>query len=601
MFGFLFNSLFTAKDKARFLFASVGMIFNGLIEVVSIAMLIPFLNVAANPQMIYEKQYLRIVYSALHFGSSRDFLFCLGLILILTIFLANLSNVFFTWFSLRFTWAINHSLSVRLAKHYMGLNYVNFIQRNSADLQKNIQVEVMEVSYNVIKSILACLNKGISLLLTFVFLAIINPILTFSLIIIFALVYFCIYFFVKKELSYIGMHSVRDNEAKFRSIGEALGVFKLAKLLHLEDYFIAQFSAASERFCRNQCKRTSLAELPPFAVETLAFSVIMGICLYLIGSKQNFSDGIAMVGLFTFAAYRLLPRIQQFYTYISILRSCWPHVIYLQQELEYGLNCGMGDLRSCDEKSNFAEAKDASLVEFQEVSFSYPNTKGIIIDKISFSISENLTVGFLGETGSGKTTILDLILGILRPDSGTIFIHQKPLDAANMTAWQKSIGYVPQDIYLIDSSIAENVAFGVPREKIDFNQVRDACALANIAEFIENDLIAKYDTVVGERGVRISGGQRQRIGIARALYYKPKLLVFDEATSALDNETEKSVMEAIENLSHKKTVIVVAHRLTTLRKCDLIFKIHKGRIVKSGCFSEVVEDGCQHLPQQTKQ
>jgi len=473
----------------------------------------------------------------------------------------------------------------------MGLKYIDFIQRNSADLQKNIQVEAMEVSANVIRPILACLNKGVSLLLTFIFLVIVNPLLTFVLSAIFATVYFAIYFIVKKSLSRIGMHSLQDNEAKFRAIAEAFGVFKLAKLLHLEDVFIGNFSVASDRFCRNQTKRMAITEVPPFAVEMVAIGIIMGICLFMVGNGPNYAGGIATIGLFTFAAYRLLPRAQQFYTLFSILRSCWPHVIYLERELEYGSNSAVEDLKGEDEAVSLGGTKDSNLVEFQKVSYSYPNAKGITIDEVSFSIFKNTTVGFLGETGSGKTTIIDLMLGILHPDSGTILVHKRPLDSKSIKAWQKSIGYVPQDIYLTDSSIAENVAFGSTKDRIDLERVRKACALANIDKFIENELSAKYDTVIGERGVRISGGQRQRIGIARALYYDPELLVFDEATSALDNETEKSVMEAIENLAHKKTVVVVAHRLTTLEKCDMIFKIYAGRIIKSGGFSEVVEDG----------
>jgi ABC-type multidrug transport system fused ATPase/permease subunit len=209
---------------------------------------------------------------------------------------------------------------------------------------------------------------------------------------------------------------------------------------------------------------------------------------------------------------------------------------------------------------------------------------------MSFSILENTIVGFLGETGSGKTTTIDLILGILTPDSGSILIDGKAVDAESLDVWQRSIGYVPQDIYLIDNSITKNVAFGIPEEKIDLQQVHRACALANIADFIENDLADKYDTVVGERGVRLSGGQCQRIGIARALYNEPRLLVFDEATNALDSETEKSVMEAVEKISHEKSIILIAHRLTTLQKCDMVFKIDKGRIAKSGVSIDAIED-----------
>jgi ATP-binding cassette subfamily C protein len=195
----------------------------------------------------------------------------------------------------------------------------------------------------------------------------------------------------------------------------------------------------------------------------------------------------------------------------------------------------------------------------------------------------------MGETGSGKTTIIDLILGIIFPDSGEILVHGKPMISDTITPWQRSIGYVPQEIYLTDNTIAENIAFGLKKNEIDMGRVRKAASLANIADFIEEGLSNRYETIVGERGVRLSGGQRQRIGIARALYYDPQLIVFDEATSALDYDTEKSVMEAIENLSREKSIIIVAHRLTTLQKCELIFKVERGRIIKFGTFDDIIQ------------
>lgn len=586
-----FKNLFTRREKRQFVFLASGLMLNGLLEVISIALVMPFLAVAASPELIQKNSYLRFAYETLKLENSRDFLLFLGFALIFALLLVNISNAIFTWFTLRFTWSINHSLSVRLMEHYICMNYLAFIQRNSAELQKNIQIETMEVVNNLISPILNLVNKGISLLMIVVFLLWIDPLLAVSVGVIFGVIYFAIYYVSKKTLYVIGQDSLQDNEAKFRALSEALGVFKIAKLLHLEAFFLSRFSNASYRFSRNQSKRMTISQLPRFAVETVAFTALVGICLFIIGTKSNFSDAIPILGLYTFAAYRLMPGMQQVYSSFSVLRSWLPHVNYLIREFEFdSIPDAVHVMQKTKIDSRHETSETSPIIQLQNVIFSYPISKRTIINNISLSIPYKSTVGFFGETGSGKTTTIDLIMGIISPNSGSIFVHDEPLSSDNMESWQKSIGYVPQDIYLTDSSIVENVAFGIPKERIDFKQVRKACVLANIADFIDEELITGYETVVGERGVRLSGGQRQRIGIARALYHNPDILIFDEATSALDNETEKVLMEAIDNFSHNKTIILIAHRLSTLEKCDIVFKLDKGRIIKSGKLEEVVKN-----------
>ncbi|MBN2570182.1 MAG: ABC transporter ATP-binding protein [Deltaproteobacteria bacterium] len=586
----VFSSLFTSKEKKRFIVLAAGMMSNGFLEMFSIAAVMPFLGVATNPELIEQNQYLHSIYTTLHFSNNREFLLFLGLGLIGILCLANFSNAFFTWFNLRFVWSVNNSLSVRLIQRYLNQDYLLFIQRNSADLQKNIQTEVTEVTASIIEPTLNLLNKGVSVLLTTVLLIMIDPVLVLLIGTVFGSVYFAVYSITKKTLSRIGLGSLEDNEKKFKAINEALGVFKIAKLLHLEPFFIDRFAQASLRFTRNQSRRLAISQLPRFIVETIAFSFMIGVSLYIIASQPNFTEVIPILGLYVFASYRLMPGIQQIYTNFSVIRSRWAHVLYLQGELETGA-VYPPSLKEPEPEGppQALKAGSAPLIEFRNVTFSYPNTKTATIENISFVIGNNTSVGFMGETGSGKTTIMDLILGIISPDSGSILVQGKPLDGQNIEAWQKSIGYVPQDIYLTDNTIAENIAFGLSKDEIDMDRVRQAAILANVADFIEDELIDQYDTIVGERGVRLSGGQRQRIGIARALYYEPQLVVFDEATSALDNETERSVMEAVDTLSKEKSILIVAHRLTTLQKCDLIIKIDRGKIVKSGTFAEVVE------------
>lgn len=586
----IYSVFLTSQEKKRFLFIAVGMMVNGFLEMFSIAALMPFLGVAANPKLIEQNQYLNLVYSTLSFDSSRKFLLFLGIGLIIILVLANLSSAFFTWFNLRFVWSVNNSLSVRLIQRYLYQDYLFFIQRNSADMQKNIQTEVTEITNSVIGPMLNILNKGFSVLLTIVLLIMIDPILVLLIGAIFGSVYFAVYSITKRTLSRIGQCSLDDNRDKFKAINEAFGLFKISKLLHLESFFIDRFAHYSLRFTRNASLRLAISQLPRYAIETIAFSFMIAVSLYIISSRANFTEVIPVLGLYVFASYRLMPGIQQIYSNFSVLRSRWPHVIYLQGELGSNLICPVSPFKKSEsEETQSHPFNYEPLIEFRNVVFSYPDTKTTTIDNISFSIADKTSVGFMGETGSGKTTIIDLILGIISPNRGTILVHGESLNAKNIEVWQKSIGYVPQDIYLTDNTIAENIAFGLSKSKIDMAKVCKAATMANISNFIENELTKQYETIVGERGVRLSGGQRQRIGIARALYYEPQLVVFDEATSALDNETEKSVMEAIDTLSSEKSIIIVAHRLTTLQKCDKVIKIDRGRIVKSGTFNQVVQ------------
>ena len=584
-------TLINPEHRKRFKFLALGSLFNGLLQVSSIASMMPFLGVAADPSIIYKNQYLLYIFKLLNFNNEREFLIFLGVLLIILIFLVNISTAFFYWLNMSFNWSFNHTLSCRLIDHYMNQDYVEFTQRNSSDLQKNIQIETNEVMQSVLTQILNILNGGMTLLLIMILIIVIQPVIAFIIGIIFLLIYLLIFFSVRNTLVGIGQDSLEDNKIKFQAINEALGSFKIAKLLHKVDYFNSRFAKASKNFSRNQVRRYTLGQIPKYFVEAIAFSVMIGICLLLIGLRSNFSEVIPILGLYAYAAYRFIPGVQLIYSSATIIRSSWFHVEYLYQELKHKSS---KNSISSDSKSNveiIIKQSDFDSIKLDNVSFSYPGSKSKIIDKVSLSIYANTTVGFFGTTGSGKTTIIDLILGLLLPDGGKIYLNNKLLGSENLTIWQKSTGYVPQDIYLIDGTIIENIAFGIRRKDIDFDQIRKVCSSANISSFIENNLVSKYETIIGERGIRLSGGQRQRLGIARALYHNPSLIVFDEATSALDHETEKSVMDALDNLAHHKTIIMVAHRTSTLRKCDNIFRVEDGKIIDSGTYGDIVLSG----------
>jgi len=315
-------------------------------------------------------------------------------------------------------------------------------------------------------------------------------------------------------------------------------------------------------------------------LEAIAFGGLLLVILYLMSQGGGFASSLPVVSLYAYAGYRLLPAFQQIYASFTQLRYAGPALDALHQEID--------TVESSIAKSgNLTQISFNKVIKLNKVSYRYPNAKDFAVEDININIPVNSIVGFVGTTGSGKTTIVDLILSLLDTQKGYLSIDDQRITNHNKRSWQNLIGYVPQNIYLSDDSIAANIAFGVNFEDIDKQALYKSAKVANIYDFIINELPQGFDTVVGERGVRLSGGQLQRIGIARALYNNPQVLVFDEATSALDNLTEKSVMQSIDSMSHNITIIIIAHRLSTVRKCDQIYLLERGKVKASGNFDQL--------------
>jgi ABC-type multidrug transport system fused ATPase/permease subunit len=383
----------------------------------------------------------------------------------------------------------------------------------------------------------------------------------------------------RKRMSDIGRERVAANGARFSIVSETFGGIKEVKVSGLEDYFSSKFEVPAKKFSRNQIIFQLTAQIPRFVIEVLAFGGLSLLILYLILESGSFSAAMPVIALYAYAGYKLMPALQQIYSYGTQLRFSLPVLDSLYFDLS-SLNKGSA-------LKNLAPIYFDKNIKFKNVSYTYVGESAPIIKNVSFDIPSKKVVAFVGLTGSGKSTILDLLLGLHEPMSGTISVDGVNIFHENVGAWQKNIGYVPQSIYLTDGTMAENIAFGVLGADIDYEVIKKVARIANIDHFIEG-LSLSYGTVVGERGVRLSGGQRQRIGIARALYRAPKILVLDEATSALDNITEKCVMESIYKLSQNITVVIVAHRLSTVQLADIIFVVDAGKIVASGPYADLV-------------
>ena len=377
----------------------------------------------------------------------------------------------------------------------------------------------------------------------------------------------------------MGNERLISNKFRFKYISEVFGAAKEVKLLGLEGFFIKKFSKHSKIIAINQSKLKIISTIPRYLLEVITFGSIL-LSVIFISKIGNLTNYIPIVSIYIFAGYRLMPSLQTIYTTSASLKFSNATIYKAYKDLQ---NLKIHNLH--DAEDFFSLEKNITL---NQITYSYPGSSREALKNISITIPSKKTVALIGSTGSGKTTTVDIILGLLDPQIGTLEIDGEVITNKNKKSWQRCIGYVPQFIYLSDDTIASNIAFGVDTKNIDYEMVKKVSIIANLHEFVTDQLPNKYQTIIGERGVKLSGGERQRIGIARALYRNPKVLILDEATSALDNETEKAVMDALNNLDKDKTIIIIAHRLNTIRNCDIIYKLEKGQIKNYGSFDKVV-------------
>ena len=491
-----------------------------------------------------------------------------------------------TYAQTRFGLMREYSIGKRLVEGYLHQPYSWFLDRHSTDLGKTILSEVGAVVRGGLTPLMMLMAQSTVALALLILLIIVDPLLAVSVSVVLGLAYAGIFAVVSGWLKSLGQARIDANKERFNAVSEAFGAAKEVKVSGLEEAYIQRFAKPAETFAKGQATATVISQLPRFALEAIAFGGMLLMILYLMAKSGSFASVLPIIALYSFAGYRLMPALQQVYGAFTKLRFAGPALDALHQDLS--------SLQAIDaQHGHFSPLPLTQAISLNQVSYCYPNAVQSALKGIDLIIPAYSTVGFVGATGSGKTTTVDVILGLLEPQEGALKIDGQPITAANRRPWQRAIGYVPQSIYLSDDSVAANIAFGVNTKDIDQRAVERAAKIANLHEFVINDLPQGYATAVGERGVRLSGGQRQRIGIARALYHNPQVLILDEATSALDNLTEQAVMLALNNLGHNITVILIAHRLSTVRQCNQIFLLERGEVKASGTYDQLIENSAQ--------
>lgn len=576
-------SLLTPAEKKRGLLVLFLVIGLALLETAGVASVMPFLAVLSNPEIIQENALLSSTYAALNFTSTDSFLFALGIASFALIIFGAVFRTGTQYAMYRYTEMRRHSISYRLLKTYLRQPYAFFLNRHSGDLSKSLLSEVDELVKSVFQPVLNIIAYAIAALAIIGFLIFIDPFLAFVVGASIGTVYILVFKGVRGVLKKIGRNRALANTERYTLAGEALTGIKDIKVLGRETSYLTRFRKPSNRYARYQSANSTISIIPKYAIEAVGFGGIIGLALYLMAQNQDdLSATIPILGLYAFAGYRLLPAAQQIYAGMTKLRFGLGAVDEVYRDLV--------DTSSLPQlpKNAVERMVPAEQIRLRDLTFTYEGMEEPALRGVNMEVPIGQAIGIIGTTGAGKTTVVDILLGLLTPTEGVLEVDGVVIGPENVRQWQSAIGYVPQDIFLADATITENIAFGIPLEEIDQEAVERAAKMAQIHDFIVDELPQGYQTAIGERGVRISGGQRQRIGIARALYHDPPVLVFDEATSALDNATEAQLIQAIEQLQGQKTTITIAHRLTTVAKCDRVYLFKQGAVHAAGTYDELL-------------
>jgi ABC-type multidrug transport system fused ATPase/permease subunit len=568
-FNLIRRVLFLARPYGRKKLALVFFLSlaQGIFQVIGVTSIFPFLAIAADPDRIRHSQFGLHFLALLPPMSNRELLITAGIVAIVGLLLSNAVNLLAEYARTRYAHSFGHWLRVRLLRKMASQPYGYFLQRNSGDLLKKVVGDVMNYIDGVLLPLLDSIARGLTAALLLATLFLVQPVIALSATLGFGAFYLIIFRLLARKRREANEGLRTSFAGSYREAQQMLGGIKPIKVHRAEEHFLSRFAGYSAIVAQMFARVPIIANSARYLVEPLAFGGLVLAVVVLAARGRDFSDILPNLGVMAVAGYRLLPTLQLLYGQVTHLTS-----------MRYSLDEVFEEFAAAEqeEKSGNVEislrkprpVEWQSAITLDAVSFIYPGTDRLVLDRFSVTIQKNMSIGFIGPTGSGKSTLIDLLLGLHRPTSGRVLVDGRPLTPEMIPSWQATIGYVPQEILLIDDTIARNIALGVPDNEIDDTRLQEVCAIAQILDFIETELRDGFQTTAGERGVRLSGGQRQRLGLARALYHRPSLLLLDEATSALDTATEAKLIEALHSLTGKLTIVMATHRISSVGGYD---------------------------------
>lgn len=579
--------LFTTRERWQIAGLFILILIGAGFETLGVGLVLPFISLLENPQRVQEAGLLRWVYQVVGEPELRQFLIWSGLGFIGIYLIKNAYLTALTYLQCRFIYDKQVELCSRLFRAYLYSSYTFHLQRNSADLIRNLNTETAIFFNTVLTPGLLALTEVTILACISLFLFIVEPVTSLAAAGGIGLATMIFYRVVRLKLTDLGKQRQYHQGQVIQTINEGLGGVKEAKVLGREQLFIDEYQRHNISSTRALQFSQVVSQLPRFFIESIAIVGLMLIVVSVLAQGRSLSAVIPTLSLFAAAAFRLMPSINRILNSVTRMRFSYHSVYVLSHDLM--------ELQAVEEKSHRVNISKRVLrkqglktaIALRNVVYQYPGASAASLRGISLTIPKGTSVGFVGSSGAGKTTIVDVILGLLPPTEGQVLVDDRDI-YQDLSAWQGSIGYIPQTIYLCDDTLKNNIAFGILANEINENWIESAVDSAQLTELVKS-LPQGLDTLVGERGVRLSGGQRQRVGIARALYHNPEVLVMDEATAALDNQTEAGVMEAVEKLSGEKTLIMIAHRLSTVKNCDCLYFMSQGQIVDAGTYQELCQ------------
>lgn len=569
------------QHKKQFLLIFILMIISSLAEIISVGAIFPFLGVLTAPEHIYSHSLMQPVIKILGITSSEQLFLPLVISFVISVVVAGVLRVFLLYVINRFEQLIGTEFSAHIYRRTLYQDYATHIGHNSSEIISSIISKVNIVIKGVIIPVLELLSSSLSLFGIMFILVFIDYKIALVSFGIFGAIYWILYSFLHKKIIINSQYISSGSTNTIKALQEGLGGIRDILIDSNQEFYCKLFIQADTPYRRAISDNNFISYAPRFVIETLGLVLISGLAYYLSQQKDGISVAIPMLGLLAMAAQRLMPAIQKIYSSVTSIKGSY----YSVKDILYLLDQTI---------SSYIDQQQLSIVPFKKdikldnVWFRYNKKTPWILKEVNLTFNKGSRIGFVGETGRGKSTLLDLVMGLLSPTKGHLKIDSKIVSMNNIRLWQSHIAHVPQNIYLSDGTIEENIAFGIPADKIDAESVKKVAELANISKFIDS-CAQGYKTFVGERGVRLSGGQRQRIGIARALYKSADVLIFDEATNALDVETESAIMESIEKLGKNLTIFIITHRVATLKACDLIVELDKDCTINIKKYQDIVK------------
>ena len=578
------NVILTSGDYLR-LFGLLGCVLvAAVLEVLGVFSVLPFMQVVTNPDTIESNEWLSGIKSRFQFSSDRSMMTWMGCGVLVIYAITAIANIINSWLISRTVWGVAHRICVRLLNRYARMPYEFFLMTNSAELVKKAVSDVQSLVSHVLMAgcqFVANVFKAIAILL---FLLVVNPRLALLAFAIYGGAYLSIHLVRHRFLKRLGNERLESISAQFRSFTETLTGIKALRVGGGLEHFVERYENASFRYSKIHPWFLLSTIIPKQIIEMLAFGGIIAIVLFILLNDYSLVEVVPTLTVFAVASYKLLPALNAAFGQAANISHNLAVIDVVHEDMQEHSEL-------LPRLEQFRAAKPVPLddcIGFENATYRYNDESLDVLHDVSLQIKKGTRNAFVGSTGCGKSTLIDIMVGLLFPDSGSMVVDGQPINRENVFGWQKTIAYVPQDVFLYDESIAKNIALGVPPEEIDMERVRMAADLAQATGFIESDTSSGFESTIGEGGVCLSGGQRQRLGLARAFYAQPKVLFLDEATSALDNVTEKAVMDAIEQNLPDVTLVMIAHRLSTVKSCHQIFFLENGRLVDSGSYQQLV-------------